>query len=45
MNLSEKLKVKTNLSFRISVEQFGALPRYSLKASRFKDLREVANHD
>ena len=40
MNLSDKLKVKTNLSFRVKVEPAGTLPRYTLKASRFKDLRE-----
>jgi phenylacetate-CoA ligase len=43
MSLSEKLKVKTNLSFRVNVEPTGTLPRYTLKASRFKDLREVNN--
>ncbi|MBI4786056.1 MAG: AMP-binding protein [Chloroflexi bacterium] len=40
MKLSEKLKVKTNLNFRVQVEPAGTLPRYTLKASRFKDLRE-----
>ena len=40
MNLSQKLKIKTNLSFRVKVEPAGTLPRYTLKASRFKDLRE-----
>lgn len=41
MDLVHKLKVKTNLSFRIQVEPQGTLPRYTLKASRFKDLREA----
>jgi len=41
--LGEALKTKTNLSFRISVEPSGSLPRYTLKASRFKDLRGVKN--
>ena len=40
MNLGAQLKVKTNLSFRVQVEPAGTLPRYTLKASRFKDLRE-----
>ena len=43
MKLSEGLKVKTNLTFRISVEPTGTLPRYTLKAMRFKDLRESSN--
>ena len=38
--LRERLKVKTNLSFRVKVEPSGTLPRYTLKATRFKDLRE-----
>ena len=39
-NLREGLKVKTNLSFHIKVEPPGSLPRYQLKATRFKDRRE-----
>ena len=38
--LKESLKVKTNLSFQVKVEPQGSLPRYMLKAKRFKDLRE-----
>ncbi|MGE5265445.1 MAG: phenylacetate--CoA ligase family protein [Acidobacteriota bacterium] len=45
MKLSEGLKVKTNLSFRVKVEPPGTLPRYTLKASRFKDLREGNRND
>lgn len=45
MKLSEGLKVKTNLSFRVKVEPAGTLPRYTLKASRFKDLREGNRND
>lgn len=41
MQLREGLKVKTNLNFRVKVEPAGTLPRYALKASRFKDLREA----
>ena len=36
----EKLKTKTNLRFRIEQAAPGALPRYTLKAKRFKDLRK-----
>lgn len=35
----ERLKVRTNLTFNITFEAPGALPRYTLKATRFKDLR------
>ncbi|MFN3535288.1 MAG: phenylacetate--CoA ligase family protein [Desulfatiglandales bacterium] len=38
--LKERLKVKTNLTFEIIVADLGELPRYALKARRFKDLRE-----
>lgn len=37
--LSERLKVKTNLTFQIALVQPGELPRYTLKSKRFKDLR------
>lgn len=39
--LSERLKVKTNLTFRIALVKSGELPRYTLKSRRFKDLRGV----
>jgi phenylacetate-CoA ligase len=38
--LSERLKVKTNLRFHVHPVAPGALPRYTLKAQRFKDLRK-----
>jgi len=38
--LRENLKVKTNLSFHVQIESPGSLPRYMLKATRFKDKRE-----
>ena len=38
--IDEWLKVKTNLRFNIEIAKPGALPRYTLKARRFKDLRE-----
>jgi phenylacetate-CoA ligase len=36
---SERHKIKTNLSCRTKVEPAGTLPRYDLKAKRFKDMR------
>jgi phenylacetate-CoA ligase len=41
--LRENLKVKTNLSFHVQMEPPGSLPRYTLKARRFKDMREIRN--
>ena len=38
--LRENLKVKTNLSFHVQMEPPGSLPRYTLKAKRFRDTRE-----
>ena len=38
--LSERLKIKTNLRFHLLPMDKGGLPRYSLKAKRFKDLRQ-----
>jgi phenylacetate-CoA ligase len=40
IRLTESLKFATNLSFHVIMEPPGALPRYTLKAKRFKDLRE-----
>lgn len=37
--LSERLKIKTNLTFRMVPAKPGTLNRYTLKAKRFKDLR------
>ena len=37
--LSERLKTKTNLRFHLEPVASGVLPRYSLKAKRFKDER------
>ena len=41
-NLKERHKIKTNLSVKVKVEPEGTLPRYDLKAKRFKDMR--GNH-
>ncbi len=38
--LQEALKIATNLTFNVIMESPGSLPRYMLKAKRFKDLRE-----
>ena len=37
--LKERHKIKTNLSCKVVVEPEGTLPRYDLKAKRFKDMR------
>ena len=37
--LAERHKIKTNLSCKVKVEPEGTLPRYDLKAKRFKDMR------
>jgi phenylacetate-CoA ligase len=38
--LKDQLRVKTNLGYKIEVHPHGALPRYEVKAKRFKDLRK-----
>lgn len=38
--LKRQLRLKTNLSYRIEVHPYGSLPRYEVKAKRFKDLRK-----
>jgi phenylacetate-CoA ligase len=40
--LKDQLRVKTNLGYRIEFYDYGRLPRYEVKARRFKDLRK--NH-
>ena len=37
--LKDELRVKTNLGYKIAVHPFGSLPRYDVKAKRFKDMR------
>ncbi len=37
--LKDQLRLKTNLGYRIESHPYGSLPRYELKARRFKDLR------
>ena len=38
--LKDQLRLKTNLSYRIEFYDYGRLPRYDVKARRFKDLRK-----
>lgn len=37
--LRTELRVKTNLGYDIEIHPYGSLPRYEVKARRFKDLR------
>ena len=37
--LKDQLRVNTNLGYKIEVHPFNSLPRYDVKAKRFKDLR------
>lgn len=37
--LVDQLRLKTNLRYDIEFHEYGTLPRYTLKAKRFKDLR------
>ena len=38
--LTRQLRLKTNLGYQIEFHPFGSLPRYQVKAKRFKDLRK-----
>ncbi len=38
--LVDQLRLKTNLRYNIEYHDYGALPRYEVKAKRFKDLRK-----
>lgn len=38
--LQTELRLKTNLGYEIHVHPYGSLPRYEVKAKRFKDLRK-----
>jgi phenylacetate-CoA ligase len=38
--LADQLRLKTNLRYNIEFHDYGTLPRYTLKAGRFKDLRK-----
>jgi phenylacetate-CoA ligase len=43
--LVDQLRLKTNLGYEISFHPYGSLPRYEVKARRFKDLRKVHGGD
>jgi phenylacetate-CoA ligase len=38
-SLVDQLRLKTNLRYNLEFHEYGTLPRYMLKAKRFKDLR------
>ncbi|MBF0508576.1 MAG: phenylacetate--CoA ligase family protein [Deltaproteobacteria bacterium] len=38
--LKNELRLKTNLGYDISIHPYGQLPRYEVKARRFKDMRK-----
>jgi phenylacetate-CoA ligase len=38
--LKDQLRLKTNLGYKLEFYDYGSLPRYEVKAKRFKDLRE-----
>ena len=38
--LKDQLRLKTNLGYNIEFHKYGTLPRYEVKAKRFKDLRK-----
>lgn len=38
--LQDQLRIKTNLGYHIEVLPYNSLPRYEVKANRFKDLRK-----
>jgi phenylacetate-CoA ligase len=38
--LKDQLRLKTNLGYNLEFYDYGMLPRYEVKAKRFKDLRE-----
>jgi len=37
--LKDQLRLKTNLGYNLEFQDYGSLPRYDVKAKRFKDLR------
>ncbi|MBM3299925.1 MAG: phenylacetate--CoA ligase family protein [Deltaproteobacteria bacterium] len=39
--LQTELRVNTNLGYEIEIHPYGSLPRYEVKAKRFKDLRKI----
>jgi phenylacetate-CoA ligase len=41
--LIDQLRLKTNLGYQIEARPYGSLPRYEVKAKRFKDMRKKGN--
>jgi len=39
--LKDQLRLKTNLGYNLEFHPYGSLPRYDIKARRFKDLRKI----
>ena len=39
--LKDQLRLKTNLGYNLEFHDYGTLPRYEVKAKRFKDLRKM----
>ncbi len=39
LRLIDQLRLKTNLNYNLEFQNYGTLPRYDVKARRFKDLR------
>ena len=39
--LTDKLRLKTNLRYNLEFHSYGSLPRYEVKAKRFRDLRKT----
>ncbi len=37
--LVNQLRIRTNLGYNLEFHEYGTLPRYDVKAKRFKDLR------
>ena len=40
LELVDQLRLKTNLRYELEIHAYGTLPRYEVKAKRFKDLRK-----
>jgi phenylacetate-CoA ligase len=40
IQLKDQLRLKTNLGYNIEVHPYNSLPRYEVKAKRFRDLRK-----
>ena len=40
MELKDQLRIKTNLGYNLEFHDYGTLPRFDVKAKRFKDLRK-----